>query len=72
MKNVAYKLFGQNHKATVTACVRVTDDPNFPRAYWLLTLRFETPIKMYDGSVLHQTFVRRFTPAHVESLRVTA
>jgi hypothetical protein len=62
-----YKLFGKNHEATVAACERVTNDPDYPAPYWLWTLRFVTPIKMYDGSLLHQTFVRRFTPAHVEA-----
>lgn len=75
MTNTTYKLFGKNHKATVTACVRVADDPDYPdypTAYWLWTLRFETPIRLLDGSLMHQTFVRRFTPAHVGSMGVAA
>ena len=58
-----YKLFGKKHKATVTACERVANDTDYPVAYWIWTLRFSTPIKMYDGSMMYQTFVRRFTPA---------
>lgn len=72
MTNTTYKLFGTNHKATVTACVRVADDPDYPTAYWLWTLRFETPIRLLDGSLMHQTFVRRFTPAHVGAMGVAA
>lgn len=72
MKNTTYKLFGKNHKATVTACVRVTDDPDYPTAYWLWTLRFETPIRLLDGSLMFQTFVRRFTRAHGHALWVAA
>jgi len=63
MATTTYKLFGKNHKATVTACTPVSDDPDYPSRYWLWTLRFETPIKMYDGSMMYQTYVRRFTPA---------
>ncbi len=72
MANTTYKLFGKNHKATVTACVRVADDPDHPTSYWLWTLRFETPIRLLDGSLMHQTFVRRFTPAHGSALWVAA
>lgn len=72
MKNTTYKLFGKNHKATVTACERVTNDPDYPAPYWLWTLRFETPIRLLDGSLMFQTFVRRFTRAHGHALWVAA
>lgn len=72
MTNTTYKLFGKNHKATVTACVQVANDPDCPTPYWLWTLRFETPIRLLDGSLMHQTFVRRFTPAHVGAMGVAA
>ena len=72
MTSTTYKLFGKNHKAAVTACVRVADDPDCSTPYWLWTLRFETPVRLIDGSLMHQTFVRRFTPAHGPALLVAA
>jgi hypothetical protein len=67
-----YELFGKQHQATVTACVQVTDDPDYPADYWLWTLQFVAPIRMYDGSMLHQTFVRRVTSAHIQAMGVAA
>lgn len=72
MEHANYKLYGKSHKATVTACVRVADDPDCPTPYWLWTLRFKTPVRLLDGSLMHQTFVRRLIPAHGSALWVAA
>lgn len=58
-----YRIFGKNHEVTVVGCVLVSDDPDHPADYWLWTLRLLTPVMLYDGSILYQTFVRRFHAA---------
>lgn len=57
-----YTLAGQTRIAKVDGFERITDDPDFPRVYWLWKLILDKPIRMYDGSLIYTTYIRRFTP----------
>lgn len=62
MKNTTYRLYGKNHKAIITNCVRVSNDPDSTVPYWMWTLKLVKPVRLYDGSMLYQTYIRRGQP----------